>query len=248
MYHSFPYFYAKMVVSFLLLSALVILRNVHFLLLSTMMIRLLCGLHAPAESTIIYWMVGLRHDEWYYYFIFIFIMLITSWTGEVCLLLREGPGGGVLTLVHRWWVQALIFAVCNMSGGTQVAQAGVGLCLGFFFIFAGFYINTHSIPSYFIWAKYSSFIKVRSISSSVPRFFPLPPLTHVSSSWQYGFEALVYNEFVDRVINGVPGELIIDNTTQGLGLWVDVGILGGMAGFYLVLAYLALHFLHREKR
>jgi uncharacterized membrane protein YjfL (UPF0719 family) len=59
----------------------------------------------------------------------------------------------------------LIFAVCNLAGSAQVAQVVTALCLGFFFIFAGFYINANSIPDYYIWAKYSSFIKVT----------PLPP-------------------------------------------------------------------------
>jgi hypothetical protein len=65
---------------------------------------------------------------------------------------------------------------------------------------------------------------------------------------QYGFEALVYNEFVGRVVGGVPGKVIIDQATEGLSVWTDVGVLGGMTGFYLVVAYLALQFLHKEKR
>lgn len=67
-------------------------------------------------------------------------------------------------------------------------------------------------------------------------------------SAQYGFEALVYNEFVDRIVNGVPGSTIIDESTQGFGLWRNMSVLGGMTGFYLLLAYLALHFFHKEKR
>lgn len=59
------------------------------------------------------------------------------------------------------YAQSLIFAICNLASDVQVAQAVVGLCLGFFFTFAGFYINAHSIPDYYVWAKYSSFIKVR---------------------------------------------------------------------------------------
>jgi hypothetical protein len=65
---------------------------------------------------------------------------------------------------------------------------------------------------------------------------------------QYGFEALVYNEFVERVVGGIPGKAIIDQTTEGLSVWTDVGVLGGMTGFYLLVAYLALQFLHKEKR
>jgi hypothetical protein len=41
-----------------------------------------------------------------------------------------------------------------------VAQVGFAFTLGVFFIFAGFVINTNSIPSYYAPAKYASFIKV----------------------------------------------------------------------------------------
>ncbi len=73
-------------------------------------------------------------------------------------------------------------------------------------------------------------------------------LTRVREWLQYGFEALVYNEFVERVVGGIPGKAIIDQTTEGLSVWTDVGVLGGMTGFYLLVAYLALQFLHKEKR
>ncbi|ELR18266.1 ABC2 type transporter superfamily protein [Acanthamoeba castellanii str. Neff] len=161
----------------------------------TLLAMLVC-----VECSIIYWMVGLRDAPVYHFFFFVFIVLLTSWAGE-----------------------ALIFAVCNLAGSTQIAQVVTALCLGFFFIFAGFYINANSIPDYYVWAKYSSFIK-------------------------YGFEALVYNEFVERVVGGIPGKAIIDQTTEGLSVWTDVGVLSGMTGFYLLVAYLALQFLHKEKR
>jgi hypothetical protein len=65
---------------------------------------------------------------------------------------------------------------------------------------------------------------------------------------QYGFEALVYNEFVGRVINSIPGEAIIAQATEDLNPWLEVGVLGGMTVFYLVVAFLALQFLDKEKR
>lgn len=58
----------------------------------------------------------------------------------------------------------------------------------------------------------------------------------------------MYNEFVGRVVNGVPGEMIIAQTTEGFSVWLDVGVLGGMTAFYLVVAFLALQFLDKEKR
>jgi hypothetical protein len=153
----------------------------------------------------------------------------------------------------------LIFAVCNLAGSTQIAQVVTALCLGFFFIFAGFYINANSIPDYYVWAKYSSFIKVTPfilvprvgvvrVVSRVSWVSCVACLTGVHEWLQYGFEALVYNEFVERVVGGIPGKAIIDQTTEGLSVWTDVGVLGGMTGFYLLVAYLALQFLHKEKR
>ncbi|ELR25358.1 ABC2 type transporter superfamily protein [Acanthamoeba castellanii str. Neff] len=152
------------------------------------------------ECTIVYWMVGLRRDMWHYFAFFVLVITLAAWSAE-----------------------ALIFAISGLTRTVQVAQVGFAFTLGVFFIFAGFVINTNSIPSYYAPAKYASFIK-------------------------YGFEALVYNEFVGRVVNGVPGEVIIAQTTEGFSVWLDVGVLGGMTAFYLVVAFLALQFLDKEKR
>jgi len=152
------------------------------------------------ECTIVYWMVGLRRDVWHYFAFFVLVITLAAWSAE-----------------------ALIFAISGLTRTVQVAQVGFAFTLGVFFIFAGFVINTNSIPSYYAPAKYASFIK-------------------------YGFEALVCNEFVGRVVNGVPGEVIIAQTTEGFSVWLDVGVLGGMTAFYLVVAFLALQFLDKEKR
>ncbi len=58
----------------------------------------------------------------------------------------------------------------------------------------------------------------------------------------------MWNEFDGRTVLGVPGKVYVDMWTQALGKWVDVSVLAGMAGGYLIIAYLALHFLHKEKR
>jgi hypothetical protein len=64
------------------------------------------------------------------------------------------------------WEQALILAISSIVRVVQVAQVCFAFILGFFFIFTGFLINTNSIPWYYGWAKYSSFIKVCTLVAS----------------------------------------------------------------------------------
>jgi hypothetical protein len=71
------------------------------------------------------------------------------------------------------WEQALILAISSIVRVVQVAQVCFAFILGFFFIFTGFLINTNSIPWYYGWAKYSSFIKVRTLVASNPSFLQL---------------------------------------------------------------------------
>lgn len=69
-------------------------------------------------------------------------------------------GGGGESIADQPTAQALIFAISGLTRTVQVAQVGFAFTLGVFFIFAGFVINTNSIPSYYAPAKYASFIKV----------------------------------------------------------------------------------------
>jgi ABC-type multidrug transport system permease subunit len=90
-----------------------------------------------------------------------------------------------------------------------MANAIAPLLLIFFLIFGGFYINNDSIPVYFIWMKYWSFIR-------------------------YGYEALVVNEFDGVTFTGpmnsvLPGSQIIaqfgmDVDMKVVKMWFCIGV------------------------
>ncbi len=92
MYHAFSYFISKTIVGFALLAMLVCVGASHpppdarALLHLSELKRAHTHTHthcAHTECSIIYWMVGLRDAPVYHFFFFVFIVLLTSWAGEV---------------------------------------------------------------------------------------------------------------------------------------------------------------------
>lgn len=107
-----------------------------------------------------------------------------------------------------------------------------------YLVFSGFLLNNAETPHYYIWLKYLSFFK-------------------------YGFEAYVVNEFkglefhctesqlvpVFKVCPITTGEQVISNLEMHAGHFgQDLMILAAMYLGYLVLAYVSLYFLQKEKR
>ncbi|KAH8650547.1 hypothetical protein BGZ60DRAFT_462376 [Tricladium varicosporioides] len=119
--------------------------------------------------------------------------------------------------------------VCKDSG---VANLIGSLVMLFSLLFAGLLLNHNAIPKSALWLQ-------------------------AISIFHYGFESLIVNE-----VNGltlidhkyglditVPGAAILSSfgfDTQAL--WTDVICLGGFAAAFVVLAYIAMHFLLVEKR
>jgi len=178
LYHPFNYFISKVLINALFLASFVTI-----------------------QSTCIYFMVGLRTDEWYYFFIFLGVTLLVAFVSE-----------------------ALVNFIANAFDSVLTAQVTGMLLIGIFFLFGGFYINGNTIPDYYSWAKYLSFLK-------------------------YGFEALAINELQGQHFkNDIDGDDVIDSICEIPHLWIDVVALAGMFFFYHFCAYFCLHFFHREKR
>jgi hypothetical protein len=83
MYHAFSYFISKTVVGFTLLAMLVCVGASLYLRRALLPQAELTHTHTHTECSIIYWMVGLRDAPVYHFFFFVFIVLLTSWAGEV---------------------------------------------------------------------------------------------------------------------------------------------------------------------
>jgi len=109
-------------------------------------------------ATIIYWMAGLQREP-DKYFIFLAIIELTTFTGES---------------------MGLLFSA--VFDNFAIANALAPLVLILFLIFSGFYINDASIPPYFVWIKWISFIR-------------------------YGFQAASINEFEGLKLYCKPKEL-----------------------------------------
>jgi len=101
MYHSLPYFLSKVVISFILIAVLVSVGEL-FRLSRHQMSCLLVVWGKKSECTIIYWMVGLRHDKFYYFFIFIFILFLTAWTTEVSFRSAFLALGFIHSFIHSF--------------------------------------------------------------------------------------------------------------------------------------------------
>src|SRR5689334_10611448 len=85
MYHPFSYFVSKMVVGFTLLALLVCVGSSTLPPPILISVHRACGPTRCAECSIVYWMVGLRSDKFYYFLFFVFTVLLPSWAGEVPL-------------------------------------------------------------------------------------------------------------------------------------------------------------------
>jgi hypothetical protein len=106
------------------------------------------------------------------------------------------------------------------------------LVMLFSLLFAGLLLNHNAIPESALWLQ-------------------------AISIFHYGFESLIVNEvtyltLVDRKYGldiTVPGATILSSfgfNTQAL--WPDVVRLGYFAGFFIILAYIAMHFMLVERR
>jgi ABC-type multidrug transport system permease subunit len=114
----------------------------------------------------------------------------------------------------------------------SVASLIGSLVMLFSLLFAGLLLNHNAIPESALWLQ-------------------------AISIFHYGFESLIVNEvtyltLVDRKYGldiTVPGATILSSfgfNTQAL--WPDVVRLGYFAGFFIILAYIAMHFMLVERR
>jgi len=119
---------------------------------------------------------------------------------------------------------SLGYAISAVAPTVGVALAIAPLIMMPLLIFGGFFVNTDSIPKYFIWLEYMSFFK-------------------------YGFEAIVVNEWNGKTIGCDTGEICAltsgAQVIQSLGLNADnfgrdLGVLAILLIGFRVIAYLFL--------
>jgi len=159
-------------------------------------------------SSIAYWMIGFQKDP-VHFFLF-------------C--------AGLITEV---FTTSGLFVFVGSIAPTQVmAQALAPISLVIFMLFGGFFLNSDTIPVYYIWLKYISFFK-------------------------YAYEILMHNEFtgLEFSCDNTYGGCIPNGRTElkylGMGdvvLWENFTILLCMAILYRILAFLVILFSHREKK
>jgi len=119
---------------------------------------------------------------------------------------------------------SLGYAISAAAPTVGVALAVGPLVLMPLLIFGGFFVNTASIPDYFIWLEYISFFK-------------------------YGFEAIVVNEWQGKLIGCDPDEVCAlttgENVIQSLSLDAnnfgrDLGVLAVLLIGFRCIAFLFL--------
>ena len=124
----------------------------------------------------------------------------------------------------------LFIGILCKNGG--VANLIGSLVMLFSLLFAGFLLNHDATPPGALWLQ-------------------------TLSIFHYGFESLIVNEVVELTLVDkkyglditVPGAAILSSFGFDNGaLWTDVRNLGIFAGTFIVLAYIAMHFLLVEKR
>lgn len=158
-------------------------------------------------GTIVYWMVGFQSDA-EKFFIFLTVVIL-------CANIGSGLG----------------FVLGTLARDTSVAISLVPLTVLPFMVFSGFFVNSNSVPDYFIWIQYISFIN-------------------------YGFQALTINEFQgltfqckedEKLSNGgcpiTTGQQLIESygfDKEPGSIWANLLILLGMYIFWRILSYFAL--------
>eukprot|EP00009_Paramoeba_aestuarina_P004200 CAMPEP_0201510384 /NCGR_PEP_ID=MMETSP0161_2-20130828/3093_1 /ASSEMBLY_ACC=CAM_ASM_000251 /TAXON_ID=180227 /ORGANISM="Neoparamoeba aestuarina, Strain SoJaBio B1-5/56/2" /LENGTH=688 /DNA_ID=CAMNT_0047905545 /DNA_START=21 /DNA_END=2087 /DNA_ORIENTATION=- len=170
--------------------------------------------------TIAYWLIGFQPKfvKFLIFFAIIFIFINTM-------------------------VSFFVFVGC-LTTNPQAAQMIASLGTVIFFLFAGFYITTDTIPDYYIW------------------------LEHISP-FKYGYAALLENEFIgleicfqdDTTSSGecIDGEVLLfgDGTSDGQASYLgdnslripgNLGVLVGMTVFYRILGYICLRAFFNQER
>ena len=124
----------------------------------------------------------------------------------------------------------VVFASVFKNKG--VANLTASLAMLFSLLFSGFLINKDDMPAALVWIQYLSY-------------------------FNYAFEAMVVNELTGIIIVDEAAGITINVQAQVIieifgfnisAYWRDVGILAGFYVFYLLLSFLALKFLIKEKR
>lgn len=159
-------------------------------------------------GTIIYWLVGFQAEADRYFIFLVFLILSSNIGSSIGLIL------GIL------------------AKDASVAVTLTPVCILPFMIFSGFFVNTDSVPAYFVWVEYISFVK-------------------------YSFRGIVRNEFEGLVFNcddsdkilGADGILRcrIETGEQAMRdlkfegtIGEDIAILCGMLVALRIAAYAAL--------
>mmetsp|Transcript_12407 Transcript_12407/g.21004 ORF Transcript_12407/g.21004 Transcript_12407/m.21004 type:complete len:659 (+) Transcript_12407:234-2210(+) len=164
-------------------------------------------------SVIVYWMVGLNPQAGCFFIFFVIVMLVSMVASSYTSF------------------------VGTLTGNAKVAQAVSPIFIVIMLIFGGFFINTNSIPVYFIWLQYLSFFK-------------------------YSYEAAIVNEFTGLTFtcdasvqrNGVcpmpDGQYVIYEYLKlgKLSIWANILVLVGMVLAYRLAAYLSLLRLARRSK
>lgn len=142
--------------------------------------------------------------------------------------------------------------------GIVFRNSGVANLIGvlvmlFSLLFSGFFLNKESIPGVAKWLQ-----SVRShLPASLPQRYHLANIYQQLSIFHYAFEGLIVNEvkylsLIDHKYGldiEVPGSAILSSFGFNVqALWRDCIGLAVYGGVFVVLAYLAMHFLLVEKR
>jgi len=105
-------------------------------------------------------------------------------------------------------------------------------------IFSGFFVNQDSIPVYFIWFEYISFVKY-AFHAALDVVFQ--DLTFTCDDDEY-----VYLPNGTKVCPTTTGQQVIDQFAMGgYAIWIDFVVLIGMIIIYQVAAYIALKYTKR---
>jgi ABC-type multidrug transport system ATPase subunit/ABC-type multidrug transport system permease subunit len=164
--------------------------------------------------TICYWLVGLNPDP-------------VPWIIVCCVL---------ILMTNVAYSLALLMS-CAIPDPSLVVKIQPLILLPFM-IFSGFFVNKDSIPVYFIWFEYISFVKYAFRAAFVAVF---QNLTFTCDDDEY-----VYLPDGTQVCPTTTGQQVIDQFALGDSqVWIDCVILIGMIIAYQLAAYIALKFTKR---
>ncbi|GJD12541.1 ABC transporter G family member 7 [Galdieria sulphuraria] len=146
-----------------------------------------------------YWMVGLR-DSAKNFFLFFIVVLLTSLT-----------------------VEGIVLSITAGVAKLEVASALTPLAMNIALLFGGFFLSNANIPNYFVWLKFSSFVK-------------------------YSFGALMHNQFVNfkfQILSNTcvvcdGNEVLKDSGISDFSFWGNVGILFMLFVVFRIATYVTL--------